>query len=1798
MPIENNPADNTVDESNVSPLSSKALNLTQWALMAWALGVSLLLFKLVRSWFHYSSIVQRAKRVEDQVLKALVPKCASLLGLKRKIPVIETNEISTPAIFGVLRPKLLLPVGTKEKYTRQELQHIVLHELAHMKRLDPIWNLWATLIQIIHWPNPAVWYAVARQRGDRELATDFLALKSMGTQQPKEYGKTILKALESVSRQRVIPGLIGIAEDRRGLKRRFSMIASFQVSRRYSLIILSAVMLPLILIGLTDPKTAVPPVKDKEISSSNETPIQPTSSPQLEEGERTVEIIVRDAVTQQPLPGIPVAYTFDNWVRVQTLNGRTTTDSNGKALLHISGITEALSPLTIMATPKDHYVSQWRTWMPTEKESRPVPNQHNFWLVQGHPIGGTIVDYEGNPAPDIVMAFKWDIRSSPINDGRGNINLLYSSFENQLKTNSQGRWTFSGAPSGLQGVELTTHSPSGAKNRYHTGILIQGERIFPFGSRLDIFALNRNTSRIQLPEGKDLQVIVKNESGQPIANATAQEVRPTQNESGPTLITDHSGRAHFTGRSAREIAILIKHPEYAHQSASTHLKEKLSTLEIILATKKPLSGRVANTEGTPIEGARIEIAPRFNSSKVFSNESVHTGTNGVFYWAQAPVSKVFYRVSATGYQPQIFEWENQRESLEIALAAPGEQGGMIQATVVDAKSGFPIESFQYAVASNYFENPTLYLDPANPTSTELAPGQLSIPSLSEPLRFEGDQWRSTEYMIQVHAPGYLTKKSRSISIYERNPTVEIRLEPHQASRTLEGIRIFDSTGAPATRLPVNLARGFNGPPSVSIQADRITLRQDSGQEPLSTDHEGFLRNIILPPEFQNLIILDERGSISLTLEELSQPLEAITLSPLGSIRGVLEIANRAMPDQSVFLEVNRSHTTFFGASGICKTDKDGHFEFTKVPTGDYRLFLIDPRLTDRISKTYQKEITVNPGATTEADYSFNEGTEVRGRMLTDPGSAELDWQSGYYSLRKIVNEEMRLSRPYYYQFAHSESFSHSQRAFNSRNDTILESLKQDYYLKVEPNGYFSISGVAPGDYLLDLQPVAFEHGVPPGRRAPVGNFLQTVSIPEVEGLSHIDIGTFIIPVSNGSQTSNPVGRKTDNLPPSTEVPKKTDPTIRPHDLQIDVIDWVTNEPIPFISIEVEEKSWYQDSSRKIQNHSFSTDAKGTAWLRHIDSSANSVRILIQAPGYVAQERNFFLRRKGLPEALTFKLERGKEIVGYVKDEQGNPVPDVDVQLQIAPGYLQQFASYSISISKTDGQGRWSYHGIPVSAKSVNAKFSHPRLALDPKHSGDKLGGATARIRCDRPNQAPDQISMVLGGQIRGQVLNEAKKPITSASVRLVNTGDAPAKTNHWGWFQFPGSFAGPLRVQVAALGFAPRLVEIEVSPETPPFEIILTKGNRVHFKIIDPSGTPIPKVSLFAMSWEKTNSPLRLEQGITDENGEYTWMSGPPDSVDFVINLEGYDFHQEEDVTPRKEPYIITLTPTLIASFNVSDEDVEPLGFFSIFPGQLFRLPSSSKIEKYWAQNPKFGALGHAKISTQQQSSTPGTLIPNQFIYRIEALGYEPTETRIVNLDESPFTFDIQLKKRIGHLGMLTDMDNRPIPDEWVSLIALSQQPSIKQGRNPWKTDQATPLKTNSRGQFYVPSESINKWLLVTSEEGFLLSPNTLTAQQLVIQPWSKITGTVVESDQAVTNQRLGFRLVLPKGSTMKSPTFSDRALTKADGSFAFDRVPPGLIEIIAIPKETRAPSTGRVIHSIELEPGSTESIHIDLDLP
>ncbi len=113
--------------------------------------------------------------------------------------VYEINSIKTPFIFGVIRPKIYLPIGLSEN----EKNYIIKHEQTHIKRLDHIIKPFAFLVLCVHWFNPLVWVAFFLMGDDMELSCDESVIKQMGNDIKNDYA-TLLLSL-SVGR-RIIGG--------------------------------------------------------------------------------------------------------------------------------------------------------------------------------------------------------------------------------------------------------------------------------------------------------------------------------------------------------------------------------------------------------------------------------------------------------------------------------------------------------------------------------------------------------------------------------------------------------------------------------------------------------------------------------------------------------------------------------------------------------------------------------------------------------------------------------------------------------------------------------------------------------------------------------------------------------------------------------------------------------------------------------------------------------------------------------------------------------------------------------------------------------------------------------------------------------------------------------------------------------------------------------------------------------------------------------------------------------------------------------------------------------------------------------------------------------------------------------------------------------------------------------------------------------------------------------------------------------------------------------------------------------
>jgi bla regulator protein BlaR1 len=188
----------------------------------------------------------------------LLEDCKEAMGVSTPLQMIVCDEVPSPALFGLIRPRLLMPEGLLRGFSREDLRFVLLHELAHVKRGDILVNWLLTGLQILHWFNPIVWLAFARLRADRELACDELALKVAGDAGRKPYGETIIRLLEEFSRPARLPGLAGVLEEKSHMHRRIAMIASSPSSSAFGFATVAA-LFALALVGLTDARHPVFP---------------------------------------------------------------------------------------------------------------------------------------------------------------------------------------------------------------------------------------------------------------------------------------------------------------------------------------------------------------------------------------------------------------------------------------------------------------------------------------------------------------------------------------------------------------------------------------------------------------------------------------------------------------------------------------------------------------------------------------------------------------------------------------------------------------------------------------------------------------------------------------------------------------------------------------------------------------------------------------------------------------------------------------------------------------------------------------------------------------------------------------------------------------------------------------------------------------------------------------------------------------------------------------------------------------------------------------------------------------------------------------------------------------------------------------------------------------------------------------------------------------------------------------------------------------------------------------------------
>ena len=140
--------------------------------------------------------------------------------------MIVCEAVTTPAVTGLLRPRLLLP---HERYDVQELRYILRHELCHLKRRDMLFKLVLLAANAMHWFNPIVYLMLRQADEDIELACDSAATDDLDRAERAAYSRTLLAAVQS--NVRTLPATTCFGSTVERLKRRITNVLGAQKKR-------------------------------------------------------------------------------------------------------------------------------------------------------------------------------------------------------------------------------------------------------------------------------------------------------------------------------------------------------------------------------------------------------------------------------------------------------------------------------------------------------------------------------------------------------------------------------------------------------------------------------------------------------------------------------------------------------------------------------------------------------------------------------------------------------------------------------------------------------------------------------------------------------------------------------------------------------------------------------------------------------------------------------------------------------------------------------------------------------------------------------------------------------------------------------------------------------------------------------------------------------------------------------------------------------------------------------------------------------------------------------------------------------------------------------------------------------------------------------------------------------------------------------------------------------------------------------------------------------------------------------
>jgi len=289
----------------------------------WLVGVFALSVWHLGGWAQLQRLRRKMVKQVDDTLHSKIKDLAERLKVSQMVQLMESALVQIPTVVGWLRPVILLPASALTGLTSEQLEAILAHELAHIRRCDYLINILQTVVEILGFYHPAVWWVSHKIRAERENCCDDLAVSISGDR------VCYAGALTSMEEIRTGRGQLAVAAAGGNLFKRICRLLGKNSTEKTSFSWIPAVTAILLIIALLIP-TAIALSRYE-----TEQPEQKTDE-QLE-GEGTVE---PQLIKLNSLPdGWKINYHSGMWP---------------------SGMARDLVQLRALPTPANEYDESWK----------------------------------------------------------------------------------------------------------------------------------------------------------------------------------------------------------------------------------------------------------------------------------------------------------------------------------------------------------------------------------------------------------------------------------------------------------------------------------------------------------------------------------------------------------------------------------------------------------------------------------------------------------------------------------------------------------------------------------------------------------------------------------------------------------------------------------------------------------------------------------------------------------------------------------------------------------------------------------------------------------------------------------------------------------------------------------------------------------------------------------------------------------------------------------------------------------------------------------------------------------------------------------------------------------------------------------------------------------------------------------------------------------------------------------------------------------------------------------------------